>query len=423
MSDEQTRRTVLKAGTALGSLAVVGSLSGCSFLSGGDSTSYQTWLFEPGAVSDRNHYSFSVIDHDVLQSNEENLEDTYDAYESLEDSFPLEQMGVGYDSLDTTITVGDPGIVLLGEFSRDEAVSEFEDTDEFDTTDEYEGYTIVTDDDEDPSGVAGIADGTAVAARSSLLGPDDTELQEVVETLIDANAGEEDRYVVQENMGAVVDSLGSGTMIAGWTQEETEETNIQNGEFEGVVGSGVRITVNEDAANYRISLVFADSSDADTDDIEEWTDSDQFEEGFDLDDISISQNGRVVEVTGTGDTDEIASAFDLPTGNGDSETDDVAPNTFFAYDYSSQDGTVEVQVMGGDSFDSDQVRFAGDVAQDGDTWTEVRSGGSAEITAGETVTLDVTAGDEFLLQIEWSPGLGGTTSIIGTVTGPDREAP
>ena len=119
----------------------------------------------------------------------------------------------------------------------------------------------------------------------------------------------------------------------------------------------------------------------------------------------------------------VIAAFVLGLG----DTNSVAPNTSFDYDYDSATGTVDVRVAGGDSFDSDQITFVGDVQEDGNSWTneDPSVSSSSEITAGSSVTLNVNASppDSYLLEIKWTAESGDTSSIIGTNTGPDREAP
>jgi flagellin-like protein len=121
----------------------------------------------------------------------------------------------------------------------------------------------------------------------------------------------------------------------------------------------------------------------------------------------------------------VIAAFVLGLG----DTNAVAPNTSFDYDYDSANGNVDVRVAGGDSFDTDQISFVGDVTQEGQSWTDVDPSvtSSSEVTAGADVTLNIKSSlsnqDAYLLEIKWTSESGDTSSIIGTNTGPDREAP
>jgi hypothetical protein len=305
MDTEKTRRDVLKIGAA-GSLAVVGSMAGCSgLLGGGGGASYKSWLYAPGTVGESDHYSFTVTDHQDIRDNEDELGDFYDLFEGQEDRFPLSTMDVDYDEMNRSLSVGDgTGTVVTGSFSGSDAVSELEDNDEFED-DEHEGYTVfVAGGGENATSAPraiGINGSTAVAARGSAF-TDGPEPQDVVETLIDTDAGNEERYGEDnEDMNVVLNRVGSGSIVEGSTQEETEETNAEQGQFEGEVASGRRIRINGETTTNRQVLVFASSDDVNTNDIETWTETDTFD---DVDNISISQSGRRITITGEIDTDE-----------------------------------------------------------------------------------------------------------------------
>jgi hypothetical protein len=119
------------------------------------------------------------------------------------------------------------------------------------------------------------------------------------------------------------------------------------------------------------------------------------------------------------DTEDSDEQSDDDSGVG---SDPVAPNTLFAYDYNrSGNQQIVVRVRDGDTFNSDQVSFRGDIAQDGQTWTDLQ-GSQSTVTAGDSVTLDATS-DEYLLELIWTAESGENTFIIGVNTGPDRAAP
>jgi hypothetical protein len=304
MDTEKTRRDVLKIGAA-GSLTVVGSMAGCSGLLGGDGgASYKSWLYAPGTIGEEDHYSFTVTDHRDIRDNEDELGDFYDAFESQEDSFPLSAMDVDYDEMNLSISPSN-GTAIRGSFSGSDAVSELEDNEDFEDEDEHEGYTVfVAGGGENATSAPraiGINGSTAVAERSSPFG-DSPDPQDVVETLIDTDAGNEERYGEDnEDMNVVLNRVGSGSIVDGSTQEETEETNAEQGQFEGEVASGRRIRINGETTTNRQVLVFASSDDVNTNDIETWTETDTFD---DVDNISISQSGRRITITGETDTDE-----------------------------------------------------------------------------------------------------------------------
>jgi hypothetical protein len=314
MTHDQTRRTVLKAGVAAGSLAVVGSMAGCSgLLGGGGGASYSSWLYAPGTVGESDHYSFSITDHQDIRDNEQTLEDEdrFDSYESREDSFPLDQMNVSYDEVNETISVGrggsfggGGGSVVTGSFSESDVIDELEDNEQFSDESEHEGYTIFSVSSQGSSTARqaiGVSGSTAVAANAQ--GPE-TGAEEVLEVLIDTDNGDEERYTEDnDDMNVVVNEVGSGTFVNGSTADSTDETNVEQGAFGGQVGSGSRITINGDTSDVKSVLVFDSSDDIDMGDIEDYTDTDRFDR---FDDISTSQSGRAVTITASADTEDVA---------------------------------------------------------------------------------------------------------------------
>jgi hypothetical protein len=81
-------------------------------------------------------------------------------------------------------------------------------------------------------------------------------------------------------------------------------TNQPAGNFENEVARGSALSVDGDTSTRTWVLVFEETDDVNTDDIEEWVDSDErFEE---YDDQNVERNGRAAIITGTIDTDEIS---------------------------------------------------------------------------------------------------------------------
>jgi hypothetical protein len=100
----------------------------------------------------------------------------------------------------------------------------------------------------------------------------------------------------------------------------------------------------------------------------------------------------------------------------------AVPQVAFDYEYNSVLNQVVVRFAGGESLDSDRVRFAGDVAQAGQTWTAVDPSllGSGTITAGQSVTLDIASmPDAYELELRWTPPSGNDSVVIARDTGPD----
>jgi len=312
MPGEHTRRTVLKTGAAVGSLAAVGALAGCnSLLGGSDSGEYADWLPAPAELSsDSNHYLFVSIDDTEIRANEDNIGDGYNESQQTA-RFPLSAMGVDYAAVDTRITAGalGGGTVVLGSFSESDVVDELT-SNGFEEGSEYSGYTLLTREEGNEfsttTELIALNGSTAVSTQSFGGGESDgPTARESAEALIDANNGEIDRYTeANDDMSTLVDELGSGVSVFGRTQDAAEETNATDGTFAGEVAGGQVANINGDTVEQTRVLVFTSSDDINTSDIETWTESgSEFE---DVRNISVSQSGRVATVTAEGDT---ADAF------------------------------------------------------------------------------------------------------------------
>ncbi len=301
MSDKITRRGTLRIGAATAGLGVTGSLSGCSSIPflGGGSSAYDSWLPEPGVIVEgTDHYSFSYSDVKAIRNNEDNFdEDVFEAFESSEDSFPLDQMNVDFDEVTSKISVNGSNGVITGTFKRDDVGSELED-DDFEEDGDHEGYTLYTK--QGSQGVA-VKKNEAVYAQLGFFSGGD-EPKDVLEALIDTKKGNEERYAkAEEDFKTLIGKLGSGTLVDGGTQEEPDETNAEAGRFEGAVARGSKLTVNGETSKAKRIVVFNSKDDIDMHDVEDWTDSDSFD---DYDNVNSSKNGRAVVVTAKIDTDD-----------------------------------------------------------------------------------------------------------------------
>ena len=114
----------------------------------------------------------------------------------------------------------------------------------------------------------------------------------------------------------------------------------------------------------------------------------------------------------------VIAAFVLGLG----DTNDVAPNTSFGYDYDQSAGELDVRVRSGDTFDSDRITFNGALlgSDDGTTWTDQLGGTQTDVTSGSSVTLTNIQGPSFLLEVTWASESGDTSAVISTREGPNR---
>lgn len=300
MNGHHTRRDVLKTGAAAGGLAALGGLAGCSsipFVGGGGS--YAQWLYAPGAIGDSDHYAFSYQNDQAIKSNEDEFDSEYfDRQESAEDNWPLSQLGVDYDEVNDRLRLGAGG-VINGSFNQSDVIGELDDNDFDDEDDDYSGYAIYQKND---AQAVGVQNNQAVYAQRGF-GSGDVDVVDAVETIIDTKTGDEDRYQNESDaMSVVLNQVSGGDITFGNTQEEADDTNTDRAQFEGQVGTGVQGNFKGDTTNVKYAIVFADSDDVDTGDVEDWTeDSNTFD---DVDNVSVTKNGRTAVVTGQIDTDD-----------------------------------------------------------------------------------------------------------------------
>lgn len=296
-----TRRSVLRRGSAAVGAGALASLAGCtdavnSVVGGGGD--YQSWLPEPGEIGDRDHLSFTYLDLAAFANNEDELSDeTADGIETVESYW--DPINVDWDEASSVLLVSEV-VVAEAEYDIEDAVEDLEDAD-FDEETDHEGYRIFV---REGRGI-GVGNGRIITTTpfSRLEDPED-----VIETIIDVNNGEEDRYVDEsDDMATLVDALGSGASVSGRTTEEPGEPRPESGSFDEMVARGSRGRINGETSNRKYVVVYEDENGVDLDELEEWVDAnDGSDERFDdLDDIEYDQQGRKGIITGTIDTDEI----------------------------------------------------------------------------------------------------------------------
>lgn len=299
--DELTRRRMMRNATAAVGAATLAGSAGClgslPFVGGG-AGAYKKWLPDPGELnSESDHYRFSYIDMSTIVDNEDEFDEgTIEDIEGVEDIWS--PVSVDWDETSDLIFF-QAAYVVQGDFSKDDVVSDLEDEDWDDDTD-HEGFTIMLDEGED-RGMA-VSDGTIVITSAFQGDPVDQ-----AETIIDTSNGDEDRYVdEEEDMKALVNALGGGTVVRGGTMEEVDEGQAESGRFDHQVAQGRTMRVNGETSKVRYVVVYEEKDDVDTGDLEDWVEEneDTDQEFDDVEDVSYKQNGRTGIIEGTMDTDE-----------------------------------------------------------------------------------------------------------------------
>ncbi|AQL43672.1 hypothetical protein BV210_13600 [Halorientalis sp. IM1011] len=305
MSREITRRDALKAGAATAGLT---ALSGCNaiedaipFIGG---VNYTDWAFEPGTVTDADHLTISYLDYGTVVENESEFDSDYyeESFESNEDSFPLSAVNLDVEDVSVRVGVSGYGGMFEADYNQDDVASHLGDED-YDEDTTHEGYTIYLGSDENQA--VGIDGNRIVHGSSGFL--TDANPVDIVETLIDTAKGDENRYVDDSQPFAdLSDELGTTTILLASTQDAPDETDAENGQFEGNVASGFSSSVDGQTTAVKVVFVFENESDVDMGDIETYADTDSFDN---LNDVSTNRNGNRAIISGTVDTDELGETM------------------------------------------------------------------------------------------------------------------
>lgn len=299
------RRTVLKRAGAASVGGIVASTAGCIGgppIGGSGAGSYASWLPAPGDIDDSDHYSFYKISPTVFAEHEDELDsDGYDQFETYFSGGGASMADIDFDETDQIVAMGS-AVVYSSQVPQEDVVDELEDND-FDDDTDHEGYTIFVSPDE--RNAAGVNGETVVwGSRAS----QSTDAVEVVEGVIDTEAGEEDRYADDsEDFGVLIDTLGDGDFVYGRTTEEGETDDPESGQFRDLVATGSRFDIDAETSEVMWVYVFEDEDDVDIEDFEDYVDENDGSDGTfdDVDDVSIEASGRAVIISGTQDTDDL----------------------------------------------------------------------------------------------------------------------
>lgn len=299
-----TRRSVLRTAGGSAGVLVTAGISGCSslpFLGGG--VGYSKWLYEPGEISDDDHYDFIFTDTDQFEKNEDNFDDESNFYRFLTSvSGPIERIGLDFDDQSTKLSFQN-STVITGDYSVDDVEEELDEID-YDDESGPGGYTLWTNDE---TSLAYGVKGSDIVIGTRYDDADDAK--DVVETTIETKRGNEDRYTNDsDDFKTLVNKLGSGDFVRGGTREAPDSTEEENGRFENNVATGERLKINGSTAKFKRVLVFEESDDVDMNDIESFVEEreDADESIYDeADSISVNKSGRAGVIKIELPTDEI----------------------------------------------------------------------------------------------------------------------
>lgn len=454
---QSSRRSFLKTSGLAALLGVVGT-AGCletvddAIGAGGDTPGYAQWLYDPAEVYESDYVGFGTFDVQSVYENEGEMPDgMMDRVEKANDEVDfvdLEAMetvtgiAYGYPNRDH----GGGSMVVSGEFDVDDVTAKIEEespeTVETRTEGDYTLYTFTTErqHDHEDDGADTNSATIAVSGEHVLVGgmraPDATS-EDAVTAMIDAESGDVTRlHDGNGDADELVSQLGDATLVMGgtfdanltnFTDEATPDEVVDV--VDDLVAVGAASDVNGDTVEHTMAFVYEDGEAASTDDVEavldnveEWGDraADQ------LEDRSVSRDGRTVLVSTTGETDEFFEAFGLfgsgLTGSASATVSESAseghsdrsPQVSFDFTY-RDDGTIEITHQSGDHIERDlHVRYE----HDGDGVTEDWASDDG-IMAGDRYVTQRPADPGSEVVLVWTAEDGEGSAVLGSFEVPE----
>ncbi len=343
------RRSFLKASGMAAVLAATG-LAGCGDGGGGGSGD---WIYDPTEVTDVPNLAFGSMAYGTLYDNrdqlpdsmQENFETNPDSPLQPEDIDDMAGVGGGDVSEDMQNAGAFGSIAITGDIPRSDLEGEMESEGSAESAGTYEGYSMYTVSDLDDgvggvpgsgqfqgSGAVAVGDDAIVVGFSYSQGMDlGATGESAVQTMIDSSAGNAGRLSATSGPAQRVQDRLSDAMLSMGAEVDPELVSLA-GEMggggiagqilAGLRGGGLGADVDGDTSTYRFVAVY-DSEQAATDagiaDLVSGMQA-QLEDQEGVESVDATQDGEVVEVTLTGDTQTLAEQ-----GAGAGPTLDVAP--------------------------------------------------------------------------------------------------
>jgi len=208
------------------------------------------------------------------------------------------------DSLDRVIVVFPHYSVALGDFDVEQIGSDLRQND-YSLMQEDERYDIYMRNDERRA--VGLSGDQLIFVHPLASNPG-----QIVRFIIDANAGEEQRYHdVNPGFETLTEAMPGGDIVFGSASIPGEESDMESERLRNTVAGGFSYSLTGEETDTVLTLVFVDEDDVIERDIEEWM---QSTDAFNTwQDIEISTNGRIATITGVAQTRELfaTAAFDF----------------------------------------------------------------------------------------------------------------
>ncbi|WP_436923028.1 hypothetical protein [Halosimplex amylolyticum] len=366
---------------------------------------YAAWLPAPDAL-DRDHYTFASLATGALVDLKANLGDG--AVSEFERDARVPGVGEFADASAVHV-VGDSALVFETDVATDDAAAGFEERGLAEAGARHD-FTLYTGE----TGAAAVREDALVSAVGTR---DADAARSTVEAVVDAEAGEADRYAdVSSACDLLTDALGRGHLLRG-------RTHAPGRTFDGVVGDGLVFSVGSEETRVATPVVFREGQASEGPVVEWASDADVFygrKPGTSVD-------GRVVTATATVPSAEIERFHSQLPGEANRAVD-RAPAATFGYDYEETGddvGTLEITHEGGDSIPRSELvlRGTGFTEVDGadqtsaGQWQGTASGDDESVVAGDRVEVGVAS--DYEVNVVWESADGNTASTLMEDEGPD----
>lgn len=215
----------------------------------------------------------------------------------------MRRFGAPVDAVDRFVSF-DGGMTFAGSFGEDDVATRLDEMG-YERRDDHRGYAVyASSGDGYGVGVTESEGRTRVVAGSRTIAayvdPGENEVgktgPEVVETIVDAAAGETDRFAdADPSFDAVSDAVGAGSVTAVATHDATSGSEPADWEFPGLVAEGATV-VPGDPGRLLVAARFESSGDAEDASIRDALSADAALDGVEAE--SVSRDGRLVQVEG-----------------------------------------------------------------------------------------------------------------------------
>jgi hypothetical protein len=443
----QSRRTFLRAS---GLSALLG-LAGCTGVLEDDESlaeasgqpEYSSWLYDPKdllGIDTRGFASYDV--ESVMEQRDELPEDPFQGLEEANqelEGIDLTEIGhmtlVGGSSLDfarddsaTGPSSAGASFVVEGTFDVDEIQTQIEEESDSSAeyeTGSYEGYELYYGDDGNEYSDTTVA--FALDSEHVLVGmieDADVSGRDAVETMIDADQGDADRYYDQsEYAQLLIDQLGEATVIMGaqfdlgtivrdQISDERARTLV-----DGLYAAGMAGTLNGETTDNEIILAYDEETEVPADTARDLVDEarEQSPRAFEnVEDVSVSGGDRTLTISMTVNAAEFWQDYSSMTGSsmsGSGSSSSEAPRVNFSADWEegSSSSLVTITHQGGDYVDADRLSVEGDV-RGSSGWQQTSDG---QVVAGSYVEAEVESGG--YVEVVWESDSGSELTLTSFV--------